>query len=121
MSSSSERKAYLRILTSLAWADGEIEHDELEVVHLAASELSVALSERDLEERDLEELATKVTDVALQGRLLDEMAKLAMADGHAGDEELGEIKALAQLWQLSPPQIEGLDWRAVSSRFESGE
>ena len=28
MSSSSERKAYLRILTSLAWADGEVEHDE---------------------------------------------------------------------------------------------
>lgn len=121
MSSSSERKAYLRILTSLAWADGEVEHDELEVVHLAANELSTALSERDLEERDLIELASKVTDVELQGRLLDEMAKVAVADGHADDEELGEIKALAQLWQLSPPQIKGLDWREISSPFEASE
>ena len=121
MSSSSERKAYLRILTSLAWADGEVEHDELEVVHLAANELSTALSERDLEERDLIELAAKVTDVELQGRLLDEMARVARADGHVDDEELSEIKALAEIWQLSPPQIEGLDWRTVPDPFQGSE
>ena len=112
--SSGERKAFLRVLSSLTWADGEADPSELEVLHLAANDLRVALSERDLEARDLEELAGKVTRPALQERLLHELRRLAEADRRLDPGELSTIKYFATRWGCSPPSIEGVDWSAVS-------
>jgi len=112
--SRSERKSFLRILTSVAWADGVADERELEQIHLAASELSVALSERDLEAHDLDELAASLTHPELRARLLDELATLAKADDCLDDDELSTIKYFAKAWDLPPPLLDMLDWDGVS-------
>ncbi len=111
--SSGERKAFMRVLSSLAWADGEADESELEVLHLAANDLRVALSERDLEPQDLEALAAKVTRPSLQERLLHELRRLAEADLRLDPGELSTIKLFATRWGCVPPPIEGVDWSTV--------
>ncbi|MCO5164751.1 MAG: hypothetical protein M9894_00065 [Planctomycetes bacterium] len=111
--SSGERKAFLRVLSSLAWADGEADPSELEVLHLAANDLRVALSERDLEPRDLEALAGLVTRPALQERLLVELRRLAEADLRVDQDELSTIKFFAERWGCRPPHMDGVDWDQV--------
>lgn len=113
--SPSERKAFLRVLTSLAWADGVVADEELAVIHLAANELHTALSERDLEERDLDELAAKVTHPELRALLLDKLAELARADHELDPDELATIKFFSDAFQLPPPALEGVDWDTVSA------
>lgn len=118
----SERKSFLRILTSVAWADGVADERELEQIHLAASELSVALSERDLEAHDLDALAASLEHPELRARLLDELAALAKADDCLDDDELSTIKYFAQAWSLEPPALEGIDWAGVEDlSFEAEE
>lgn len=109
----SERKAFLRILSSLAGADGLADERELERIHIAASELHVALSERDLEEHDLASLADGLQHGALRARLLEELAALAQADDSLPEEELALIKYFASAWELAPPTLEGVDWEGV--------
>lgn len=109
----SERKAFLRILSSLAAADGLADERELEQIHLAASELHVALSERDLEEHDLQGLAESLQHEGLRARLLDELATLAQADEALPEEELALIKYFASAWELAPPALAGVDWEGV--------
>ena len=109
----SQRKAFLRILTSLAWADGEANERELEQIHLAASELSVPLGERDLESHDLDQLAASLSDLDLQARLLDELATLASADDEVVEEELSTIKYFASAWDREPPTLGGVIWARV--------
>lgn len=111
--SGAERKAFMRVLSSLAWADGEAGPDELEVLHLVANDLRVALTERDLEPRDLEVLAAKVTRPALQERLLHALRRLAEADLRLDADELSTIKFFATRWSCQPPAIDGVDWAAV--------
>ena len=108
-----ERKAFMRVLSSLAWADGVVGDDELEVLHLAANDLSVALSERDMEEHDLDELASKISHPQLRAKLLEELVRLAVADEELWDQELTQIKYLAGKFELAPPAIEGVDWDTV--------
>jgi uncharacterized tellurite resistance protein B-like protein len=108
-----ERKAFLRVLSSLAWADGEATRSELEVVHLAASDLQVSISERDLEPRDLEALAGAIQRPALQERLLFALKRLAEADDRLAPEELATIKYLAGRWGCAPPAIVGVEWDRV--------
>lgn len=108
-----ERKAFLRVLSSLAWADGEASQAELEVVHLAASDLQVSISERDLEPRDLEALAGAIRRPALQERLLFALKRLAEADDRLAPEELMTIKYLAARWGCAPPSIVGVEWDRV--------
>lgn len=103
----------MRLLSSLAWADGVVDDDELEVLHLAANDLSVALSERDMEEHDLDALASKIRDPELRTKLLGELVRLAASDDCLADEELAQIKYLAGLFELAPPPIEGIDWDTV--------
>lgn len=110
---SGERKAFLRVLTSLAWADGSVDLAELEVLHLAASDLEVALGERDLEEHDLAALADKVRRPALQERLLHELRRLAEANQQVEQHELSTIKFFATRWNCAPPPIAGVDWESV--------
>tara|TARA_R110002072_G_scaffold145927_1_gene292613 strand:- start:234 stop:665 length:432 start_codon:yes stop_codon:yes gene_type:complete len=118
--SRSERKSFLRILTSVAWADGVADERELEQIHLSASELSVALSERDLEAHDLDALAASLEHPELRARLLEELATLAKADDCLDDDELSTIKYFAQAWDLPPPHLDGLDWEGVDDlTFES--
>lgn len=120
----SERKSFLRILNSVAWADGVADERELEQIHLAASELSVALGERDLEAHDLDQLAASLQHPELRARLLDELATLAKADECLDDDELATIKYFAQAWDLPPPDLEGLDWDGVedlSADLSDGE
>lgn len=109
----SERKSFLRILNTVAWADGVADERELEQIHLAASELSVALSERDLEAHDLDTLAASLQHPELRVRLLEELATLAKADDCLDDDELATIKYFAQAWDLPPPLLDMLDWDAV--------
>ena len=109
-----EKKAFLRVLSQLAWADGVVEESELKVLHLAASELSVALSERDLEERDLDELAAKIEHPDLRAKLLIELARLAAADDDLAPEELATIQYFASYWKIDPPVLEGVDWARVA-------
>ncbi|MBL4845766.1 MAG: TerB family tellurite resistance protein [Planctomycetes bacterium] len=109
----SERKSFLRILTSLAWADGVADERELQQIHLAASELSVALGERDLEGHDLDQLADGLTHPELRSRLLDELATLAAADEEVAQEELSTIRYFANAWGVEPPALEGVDWANV--------
>jgi uncharacterized tellurite resistance protein B-like protein len=116
-----ERKSFLRILTSLAWADGVADERELAQIHLSANDLSVALSERDLEEHDLEDLAARLTHPELRSRLLDELAKLAAADEEVTADELATIKFFAGAWELVPPSIEGVDWESVGLPWEEEE
>jgi DnaJ-domain-containing protein 1 len=111
---SAERKAFLRVLTSLAWADGEVDQAELEALHLAANDLSVALGERDLEARDLAALADKVRRPALQERLLHELRRLAEANQQVEQGELSTIKFFATRWGCAPPPIPGVDWASVA-------
>lgn len=108
-----ERKAFMRVLSSLAWADGDVEDEELQELHLVANELSVALSERDLEPHDLDQLARKITHPELRTKLLVELGRLAAADGDVSAEELTQIKHLAGLFGLAPPALDGVDWGAV--------
>jgi uncharacterized tellurite resistance protein B-like protein len=108
-----ERKAFLRILASLAGADGDLDPSELEVLHLAANGLSVALGERDLEPHDLEALAAKVTRPALQERLLGELVRLAEADQRIEPDELSTILFFARRWGCAPPPMAGVDWSTV--------
>lgn len=110
---SAERKAFLRVLSSLAWADGEADPSELEVLHLAANDLRVALSERDLEPRDLATLADRITRPALQERLLHELRRLAEADARLDPQELATIRYFAERWGCRPPAIDGVDWSTV--------
>lgn len=110
---SSERKAFLRVLTSLASADGEIDQAELEVLHLAANDLAVALGERDLEARDLRALADKVRSPALQEHLLHELRRLAEANQKVEADELSTIKFFATRWGCAPPPIPGVAWDSV--------
>jgi uncharacterized tellurite resistance protein B-like protein len=114
----SERKAYLRVLCSLAWADGELQDSELEVLHLAASDLGVALGERDLDPADLDDLADRITHPQLQARLLDELCKLAGVDDDLDPEELSTIKFFAERYGLTPPALPGVDWDAVAQLDE---
>ena len=111
--SPSERKGFLRVLSSLAWADGVLEYEEMEVLHLAANELNTALSERDMEPRDLETLADKVTHPELRTRLLAELKRLAEADDHVAKSELMTIKFFATSWGLEPPAMDGVEWDSV--------
>lgn len=113
--SSSERKGFLRVLSSLAWADGVLEVEEMEVLHLAANELNTALSERDMEPRDLETLAGKVVHPELRARLLTELKRLAEADERVAKSELMTIKFFATAWGLEPPEMDGVDWDSVSA------
>jgi hypothetical protein len=110
---SGERKAFLRALAALAGSDDDLDPRELEVLHLAANDLSVALTERDLEPRDLEAIASKVTRPALQERLLLELERLARADERLDPDELSTIKWFATRWGMTPPPLEGVDWGAV--------
>lgn len=109
----SERKAYLRILSSLAAADGIADEQELERIHLAASELQVALSEHDLEPHDLDALAEGLSHAGLRARLLDELSALARTDDSLPEEELALIKFFAVSWDMTPPALEGVDWTTV--------
>ncbi|MBX3465337.1 MAG: TerB family tellurite resistance protein [Planctomycetes bacterium] len=111
--SSAERKAFLRVLSSLAWADGEADPSELEVLHLVANDLRVALSERDLEAGDLEALADRITRPALQERLLVALRRLAEADLRVDREELSTIKFFAERWGCRPPPMDGVVWDEV--------
>jgi uncharacterized tellurite resistance protein B-like protein len=108
-----EKKTFLRVLSSLAWADGVVADEELQVLHLAASDLQVALSERDLEARDLEALAGKIAHPLLRAKLLEELARLAEADANLAPEELATIKFFAERWELSPPHLPDVDWDQV--------
>lgn len=108
-----ERKAYLRILAWLACADGDVAQDELEVLHLAANDLKVALGERDLDGGDLTALAEKVTHPGLQEKLLGELRRMAEADQKLEPDELATIKFLATRWGCFPPAIAGVDWSQV--------
>ena len=109
----SEKKAFLRVLSSLAQADGFVDDSELRMLHETASELQVALSERDLESRDLKRLASKVSHPSLRAKLLDDLHKLAQADDHVSRGELSVIKFFAKAFKLAPPTIPGVDWSAV--------
>lgn len=111
---SGERKAFLRVLTSLAWADGSVDLAELELLHLAASDLEVALGERDLEPHDLAALADKIEKPALQERLLHELRRLAEANHQVDPQELSTIKFFATRWRCAPPPITGVDWDSVA-------
>lgn len=111
--SSVERKAFLRVLASLASADGDMDPNELELLHLTANDLNVPLGERDLETHDLVFLANMVQKPVLQERLILELAKLAQADDRIDPRELSTIKFFAQRWRLTPPGIQGVDWDAV--------
>ena len=101
-------------LRPAAGADGDLDPSELELLHLAASGLSVALGERDLEPRDLEALAAKVTRPPLQERLLVELARLAEADQRVEPEELSTILFFARRWGCAPPPMAGVDWTTVT-------
>ena len=114
----SEKKSFMRILSSLAWADGILKDEELEVLHLTASDIQVALTERDLADRDLDALARKITNPILQARLLDELRTLAEADDHIAPEELSVIKFFAEQFKLNPPIMAGVDWDQVSPPFD---
>lgn len=109
----SERKAFLRVLTSLAWADGVVEEAELELLHLAANDLGVPLGERDLDPHDLDDLAARVTHPLLRARLLDELCKLAQADDDLAPDELATIRFFADRFGLAPPPLPGVDWTSV--------
>ncbi len=111
--STQERKGFLRVLSSLAWADGVLEQEELELLHLTASELNVALSERDLDPGDLETLATKVIHPELRQRLLAELKRLAEIDDDLDLSEVETIKFFAEAWSLEPPEMEGVAWGEI--------
>lgn len=109
----SERKAFVRVLSSLAWADGELAEAELEVLHLTASDLQVALGERDLDPRDLDDLAQRVSHPQLRARLLEDLCKLAGADEAVDPGELSTIKFFAERFGLTPPALPGVAWEEV--------
>lgn len=111
--SSVERKAFLRVLASLAGADGDMDPNELELLHLTANDLNVPLGERDLETHDLVFLANMVQKPMLQQRLIVELARIMNADSRIDPRELSTIKFFANRWRLTPPAIEGVDWATV--------
>ena len=111
--STAERKAFLRVLTSLAGADGDMDPNELELLHLAANDLNVPLGERDLETHDLVFLANMVQQPVLQRRLIQELAQLALADERIDPRELSTIKFFARRWHLPPPALPSVDWDAI--------
>jgi uncharacterized tellurite resistance protein B-like protein len=108
-----ERKAFLRVLASLASADGDLDPTELELLHLTANDLNVPLGERDLETHDLVFLANMVQRPVLQQRLISELARLMSADARVDSRELSTIKFFADRWKLPLPALEGVDWTAV--------
>ncbi len=118
--SRSEKKTFLRVLSSLAWADGEVADAEMEVLHLAASDLGVALGERDLEPRGLEALAAQVTHPQLQARLLEDLCRLAAVDDDVAPAELATIKFFARRFDLAPPALPGVDWSAIPESDRGG-
>jgi uncharacterized tellurite resistance protein B-like protein len=112
--SRAEKKAFLRVLSCLAWADGEVKTAEMEVLHMTASDLGVALGERDLDEEwALSDLAGQVTHPELQARLLEALGELARADDEVAPEELSTIKFFAAQFALDPPEVPGVDWKTV--------
>lgn len=111
-----EKKAYLRILSHLSGADGEVDEDELGELKRVAERLGLELKDRDLGAFDLSALAGRIQNPGLREQLFEEdLPAVVLANGAADVHELAVVKYLAERWQREPPEIEGVVWSDVAA------
>ena len=108
-----ERKAYVRLLTAMARADGEITEPELRIIRTSTDVFDLELREADLDEHDLEKLASSLERRSLRERLFGDLKRLIEVDATFEPAELQTIKYLAERWGLEPPAVAGVDWARI--------
>jgi uncharacterized tellurite resistance protein B-like protein len=107
-----EKAALLGALGYLASADGEFSHEEVSFLEVMASVLGLEASKvLTSEGRTLEEIIAPIQDPRHQRAAVIELVRLAWADEHFSEAEVGVIGQIAEIFQLDAKTLAAIkEW-----------